>query len=97
MTDLDLRPILAHIPNELLLVQGKEDRIVASTYFEQLKGALPRAEGMILPTVGHHPHLTHAEVLAGLIGDWLLPCAPEGCTSDQRSRAGCEASGSPQE
>ena len=40
-----------------------------------LKAALPRAEGVIMPTVGHQPHLTHAEVLARLIGDWLLPCA----------------------
>ena len=97
LTDLDLRPILAHIPNELLLVQGNEDRIVAGKYFEQLKGALARAEGLILPTVGHHPHVTHAEVMAGLIGDWLLPCAPESCVSDQRSRASCEAPGSPRE
>jgi pimeloyl-ACP methyl ester carboxylesterase len=97
LTDLDLRPILAHIPNELLLVQGNEDRIVASSYFEQLKGTLPRAEGLILPTVGHHPHMTHPEVMAGLIGDWLLPCAPEGCSGDQRSRAGCEAPVSPRE
>ena len=97
LTGLDLRPILAHIPTELLLVQGNEDRIVASTYFEQLKGALPRAEGLILPTVGHNPHLTHAEVMAGLIGDWLLPCAPESCAGDQRSRAGCETHGSPPE
>jgi pimeloyl-ACP methyl ester carboxylesterase len=94
LTDLDLRPILTHIPTELLLVQGNEDRIVARSYFEQLKGALPRAEGLILPTVGHNPHLTHAEVMAGLIGDWLMPCAPDGCMSDQRSRAGCEAPGS---
>jgi pimeloyl-ACP methyl ester carboxylesterase len=95
LTELDLRPILAQIPTELLLIQGNEDRIVARGYFEQLKAALPRAEGLILPTVGHNPQLTHAEVTAGLIGDWLLPCAPESCTSDQRSRAGCDATVSP--
>jgi pimeloyl-ACP methyl ester carboxylesterase len=85
LTELDLRPILAQIPTELLLIQGNEDRIVARGYFEQLKAALPRAEGLILPTVGHNPQLTHAEVTAGLIGDWLVGCAPEGCTGDQRS------------
>ena len=53
------------IPTEVLLIQGNEDRIVARRYFEQLKAALPRAEGVILPTVGHQPHLTHAEVWPG--------------------------------
>jgi pimeloyl-ACP methyl ester carboxylesterase len=91
LTDLDLRPMLAHIPTELLLIQGNEDRIVARSYFEQLKDTLPRAEGLILPTVGHNPQLTHAEVMAGLIGDWLLPCAGDGCPSDQGTRAGCAA------
>jgi pimeloyl-ACP methyl ester carboxylesterase len=84
LTSLDLRPILARIPNELLLIQGNEDRIVARSYFEQLKCALPRAESMVLPTVGHNPHMTHAEVMARLIGDWLLPCAPGGCGGDQK-------------
>jgi pimeloyl-ACP methyl ester carboxylesterase len=87
--DLDLRPILAEIPTDLLLIQGHEDRIVARRYFDMLQAAIPRAEGVILPTVGHHPHLTHAEVLAGLIGDWLLPCAPAGCGEEHRSHAGC--------
>ena len=78
----------AEIPTEILLIQGNEDRIVARRYFDLLKAALPRAEGVILPTVGHQPHLTHAEVLAGLIGDWLLPCAPGGCSVASKGR-GC--------
>jgi pimeloyl-ACP methyl ester carboxylesterase len=92
LSDLDLRPILAEIPTEVLLIQGNEDRIVARRYFDQLQAALSRAEGVILPTVGHQPHLTHAEILAGLIGDWLLPCAPVGCSEEHRSQAGCSAS-----
>ena len=35
-----------------------------------------------MPTVGHQPHMTHAEVLARLIGHWLLPCAPGGCQAE---------------
>ena len=69
------------------MIQGNEDRIVARRYFELLQAALPRAEGVILPTVGHQPHLTHAEAMAGLIGDWLLPCAPEGCSEQIASGA----------
>jgi pimeloyl-ACP methyl ester carboxylesterase len=87
--DLDLRPILTDVPTEVLLIQGNEDRIVSRRYFDMLQTALPRAEGAILPTVGHEPHLTHAEAMAGLIGDWLLPCAPTGCSEEHRSQAGC--------
>jgi pimeloyl-ACP methyl ester carboxylesterase len=87
--DLDLRPILAEVTTEILLIQGNEDRIIARRYFDMLQTALPRAEGAILPTVGHQPHLTHAEALAGLIGEWLLPCAPAECSQEHRSQAGC--------
>ena len=91
LTDLDLRPFLTEIPTEVLLIQGNEDRIVARRYFEMLQAGLPRAEGAILPTVGHQPHLTHGEGLANLIGDWLLPCAPGGCSEEQQEQAGCSA------
>ena len=74
---LDLRPGLARINADLLLIQGREDRIVPYRYFEELKAALPRSESVVMPTVGHIPHLTHAESLARLIGDWLLPCDRE--------------------
>jgi len=89
LTDLDLRPALAQIPTEILLIQGNEDRIVRPRYFEMLKAALPRAEGVMLPTVGHQPHLTHAELMARLIGDWLVPCVPGGCTAGHRLEAEC--------
>jgi pimeloyl-ACP methyl ester carboxylesterase len=88
LTRLDLRPLLPAIPAEVLLLQGHEDRIVPHRDFEALKAALPKAEPVVLPMVGHQPHLTHAEVLAQLIHQWLLPCAegPGGCTD----RAGCQ-------
>ena len=89
LIDLDLRPVLGEIPTEVLLIQGNEDRIVARRYFDMLQAGLPRAEGAILPTVGHQPHLTHGEALASLIGDWLLPCAPAGCSEEHRSQSGC--------
>ncbi len=75
------------IPAEILLIQGNEDRIVPRRDHETLKAALPKGEGVIMPNVGHQPHMTHAEVLAQLIHQWLLPCAegPGGCTE----HAGC--------
>ncbi len=89
LTDLDLRPIVSRIPAEILLLQGNEDRIVPRRDFEFLKSELPKAEAVVMPTVGHQPHMTHAEILAQLIHQWLLPCAdgPGGCTD----RAGCES------
>jgi pimeloyl-ACP methyl ester carboxylesterase len=87
LLDLDLRPILSQVATEVLLVQGNEDRIVSRRYFDELKSALPRSEGVILPTVGHEPHLTHAEVLARMIGDWFLPCAPGGCELERGAQS----------
>ena len=64
--NLDLRPILAGISTEVLLIQGNEDRIVGRRDFDVLQAALARAEGALLPTVGHQPHLTHAEAIGRL-------------------------------
>jgi pimeloyl-ACP methyl ester carboxylesterase len=91
LTRLDIRPILPEIAAELLLVQGREDRVVPQRYFEELKASLPRSESTIMPTVGHIPHLTHAESFARLIGDWLLPCNPEGCPRDAREDSSAAA------
>ncbi|MFO0892225.1 MAG: alpha/beta hydrolase [Isosphaeraceae bacterium] len=92
---LDLRPILAEVSSEVLLIQGREDRIVPHRYFEELQAALPRCEAVVLPTVGHIPHLTHAEALARVIGDWLLPCNPQGCPSEGQAGTGCAGGGEP--
>jgi pimeloyl-ACP methyl ester carboxylesterase len=85
LTRLDLRPILSEIPTEILLIQGREDRIVPQHDFELLSASLPHAEGSVVPTAGHVLHLTHAELLAQLIANWLLPCAPEGCTQGREA------------
>ena len=82
---LDLRPALARINAEILLIQGRDDRIVPHHYFEELKAALPRSESVVMPTVGHIPHITHCEPLATLIRDWLLPCNPATCTRDPQA------------
>ena len=92
---LDLRPILPQIRSEVLLVQGREDRIVPFRDFEELKASLNQSESVIMPTVGHVPHLTHAEPLARLINDWLLPCNPEGCPRDKEEAAVASGEGQP--
>jgi pimeloyl-ACP methyl ester carboxylesterase len=91
---LDLRPTLAAVKSDLLLIQGREDRIVPHRYFEEIKALLPQSESLVLPTVGHIPHLTHAEMLVRVIGDWLLPCNPEGCPREStEASSGCASGG----
>ena len=54
-------------------------------FFDELKATLPHAEGVLMPLVGHQPHFTHAEAMAQVIGDWLLPCAPGGCPNEPKA------------
>ena len=82
LAGLDLRPDLAEVPVEVLLLQGNEDRIVGRHHFDALREALPNATAVVMPTVGHQPHFTHAEALAQAVGDFLLPCAPGGCPNE---------------
>ena len=79
---LDLRPILPKIPNEVMILQGNEDRIVARRYYDELIASLPKAQGVIMPMVGHQPHYTHAEGMAQAMNDFFLPCAPGGCPNE---------------
>jgi len=88
LSRLDLRPILPEIKSEILLIQGREDRIVPHRDFELLEKALANSEGCVVPTAGHVLHVTHGELLAQLIGNWLLPCAPEGCKERQGGTEG---------
>ena len=87
LTGLDLRPLLASIRTEVLVLQGNEDRIVPRPYFDELVGGLPNARGVIMPLVGHQPHYTHFESLAQAIGDHFLPCRPEGCERAEQAGA----------
>lgn len=94
LTRLDLRPILPTISSEVLLVHGREDRVVPLAHLETLRAGLPRVEAAVMPTVGHIPHMSHVDPFARLIGDWLLPCAPEGCSHDGAVGAsGCASAG----
>ena len=81
---LDLRPLLPKIASEVLILQGNEDRIVRRSHYEELVAALPKAQGVLMPMVGHQPHYTHAEGMAQALNDFFLPCAPGGCPNEER-------------
>jgi pimeloyl-ACP methyl ester carboxylesterase len=72
---LDLRPILPEIATEVLLLQGTADRLVPRPHFDVLRAGLPHAHSVLLPGVGHQPHYTHAEDLARMLAEFLLPRA----------------------
>lgn len=84
---LDLRPLLAKIPTEILILQGNEDRLVPRRHHDELCERLPGARGVIMPLVGHQPHYTHAEGLAAALEEFFLPCAPTGCPKDAADAA----------
>jgi pimeloyl-ACP methyl ester carboxylesterase len=94
---LDLRPILSQVEAELLLIHGKEDRIVPLRYHDEVARALPRSQSVTMPTVGHIPHLTHAEWLADLIGAWLLLTPSEWLNYLTGTWAGGDQKGYPSE
>lgn len=78
---LDLRRILPEIRADVLLIQGAWDRVIPRRHFEELRAALPRAQGILLPEAGHLPHYSHARDLSRLIGGFLLPRAASDAAS----------------
>jgi pimeloyl-ACP methyl ester carboxylesterase len=71
LRELDLRTVLGVIPTRVLLIHGSDDRIVPATNFDELSNGLRRATRALMAGVGHQPHYTHPEELAGLVGDFL--------------------------
>jgi pimeloyl-ACP methyl ester carboxylesterase len=87
---LDLRPVLSQIDSALLILRGSEDRAVPAAHFEMLQSALPHARGVVMPVVGHQPHLTHAELLASTVGQFFAPIE-HAATPDCPGDATCDA------
>lgn len=76
---LDLRPVLARIPTEILVISSRDDRIVPAACSEELCALLPRATSHNEERIGHQPHFTHPEQLADWIGSFLVPPVSEAC------------------
>lgn len=94
VSSLDLWPVLPQIHTPVLLVQGNEDRIVPRPYFDELQQALPEAQGLIVPLVGHQPHYTHPEALAQAMGQFFLGCEEHAeCSAHQHHEGESESHG----
>ena len=70
---LDLRPILPAIRHPVLLVCGDRDPLVGKTCEQELKQGLPLLSRAEIEHCGHQAHLTHPEVMAEVVRQFLLP------------------------
>lgn len=73
---LDLRPMLPHVRQPVLMVCGDCDPTVNRTCEQVLLEGLPNVGRVELPRCGHFPYFTHADALAEVLRDFLTPPAP---------------------
>jgi pimeloyl-ACP methyl ester carboxylesterase len=72
---LDLRPVLMQIKQPTLLLCGDLDSVVDSSCAETLLAGLPVARRVELAQCGHYAHLTHFEIIAVLVRQFLTPAS----------------------
>jgi pimeloyl-ACP methyl ester carboxylesterase len=70
---LDLRPLLRHIRQPVLLICGDCDPLVDKSCEDTLLRGLPSAGRVELSGCGHNPILSHPEVLAEVVRRFLTP------------------------
>jgi pimeloyl-ACP methyl ester carboxylesterase len=73
---LDLRPLLPEVRQPVLLVCGERDPLVGKECEQALLAGLPNAGRVEIAGCGHFPSLTHPDLLAALVGDFLTPPTP---------------------
>lgn len=72
---LDLRPILPAIRQPVLMICGDRDPLVGEACEAELKQGLPMLARAEIEECGHLPQLTHPEVMAEVVQQFLLPAA----------------------
>lgn len=73
MHQLDLRPNLGDIRQPILLVGGDMDPSANRGCEAELLNGLPNADRIELSHCGHYPQISHAAVLAEVVGRFLTP------------------------
>ncbi len=78
---LDLRPLLPHIQQPVLLICGEHDPLVGKGCEQELLQGLPRVLRVELSGCGHLPQFSHPEPLAQAVRQFLTPptAAGESC------------------
>lgn len=74
--DLDLRPVLPEIKQPIMLLVGDRDPTIGKDCEDVLMEGLPHAGMVVFEHCGHLPAYTHAEMLAGVVRQFLTPPAP---------------------
>lgn len=69
----DLRARLPRIDVPVLLITGDEDPLVGKAAEYELRAGLSIAARAEIEQCGHYPHLTHPEVCAEIVRQFLLP------------------------
>ena len=72
LADLDLRGQLAQVTAPTLLIQGGRDRVVRPAAADHLQAALPTAQLLSLPRLGHAPFLSDPQGCALAIQHHLI-------------------------
>jgi pimeloyl-ACP methyl ester carboxylesterase len=72
----DLRALLGEIRQPVLLVCGDRDPLVGRACEDVLLRGLPSAGRVEVSHCGHFPYLTHPDLLAAVVCDFLTPRCP---------------------
>lgn len=76
--DWDITETIAAIAGPLLSAQGADDAYGTPAQIEAIGHAVPHAVTMLIPGLGHFPHIEDPERTTALVADFLAPhCAPE--------------------
>lgn len=68
---IDLRPLLPQITAPTLVVAGEHDFICGPIHAEPIIAAVPNAELVVLPDVGHGPSLEEPQAYQKAVLDWV--------------------------
>ena len=68
----DYRRALATLGHPVLVVHGRQDRVVPLAHAAQATAGLKRAEARWVEGCGHFPHLEHADAVNGWLAEFLV-------------------------
>ena len=68
----DIRPVLPHIKQPVMVVQGSHDRLVPREAGEYLSARLPHGRLCMIDKAGHAPFLSHPDVFVQHMQDFIV-------------------------
>lgn len=68
----DYRRALATLDAPVLIIHGRQDRVIAPAHCAEASEALPRAQVRWIDACGHFPQIEHADVVNGWLTEFLV-------------------------